>query len=111
MVAANRSARGDTSVAVTLRGVQSQVQRLYAAAGAEVERGLHGRADGRAGQGRRGATDAEDVVAGERLTRTGAGRHVGQDPPRVSVRLEVDALAKAVPVPFDEPGGARVGER
>ena len=61
----------ETSVAVTEPGVGGQVQRLHAAAGAQVQRGVDRPADGRADQRRGGAADAEDVVGVQRLARVG----------------------------------------
>ena len=80
MVAAKRSARADRSVAVTARGVGD---RCSACTPQPVPRSSAvptGRADGRAGEGRGGAADAEHVVAGERLARAGTGRQVGRGP-------------------------------
>jgi hypothetical protein len=41
------------------------MQRLYAAAGAQVERGAHGRAYGQLRQGGAGTPDAQDMVRPE----------------------------------------------
>ena len=70
-----------------MRGVPAQVQRLHAAAGAEVERPADRRADRELGERGRGAADAEDVVArAAARDAVEACAEVGGDPPRSARR-------------------------
>ena len=62
----SRRARWLTSVATTSLGVGGQVQRLDAAAGAEVERAVDRLAHGQLGQRGRGRADPEHVVGATR---------------------------------------------
>ena len=61
------SARWLTSVATTRPAVRGEVQRLHAAAGAEVEAVVDGSAQGELGQGGRGGADPEHVVGADLL--------------------------------------------
>ena len=86
-------------------GVGAQMQRLDAGAGAEVERGVHGRAHRGRDQRLGGAADAQHVLGVQRAPGARGGRHVGEHPPLVPVRLQVDPGTQAVAVPLhDAPG-------
>lgn len=70
------------------RGVPGGVQRLDAGAGAEVERGAHGCADGEPGQRRRGAAHAEHhglLTAADAARAADRATEVGDDEPVVAV--------------------------
>ena len=70
VVAARRSARALMSVATTAPACVPSMQRLHAAAGAEVESARHRGARRRLRQGQRRRADAEHVIGRERAGRT-----------------------------------------
>ena len=117
-------ARGFTSVATTSSACAAQVQRLDAAAGAEVERAADRLAQGQLGQRGRGGADAEHVVGGDPdQLAVETRRQVADDPPvvvvvgvRAAVEERPHLAAGATSMPpatsgVDQPGERAVGVR